>query len=696
MGNGTLKGTIVKGSAGGGGTAATTSFEPTATITSENVQAAIEEVDSSLSDITKDIAAISGLGGYINSYDFGTATPTQQALTDYALTQIPNITALEVFNGTRVKNLFDNHIWILTNTPNTIPPVFEWADNGFDTVGIASNTVAGLVKGRATNGGLTIASDGTAAVTGFNTKYDKSGGVLSGDISIERASSDTPSINLKSGTVNSILSANSSGIFLYRTYNNRLAYDNSANKWYVYKVGVAKELGLTDASEISYSGTLSSTTVKNAIEEVDAKTEAVAGDLADTEINGVAIAGKNNTCDDLGIQGKLTEGSGIKIDEVVTSPVKFLMSTKNDVNSPVEDISGAPLGFLQMNPTNYVLGPELYANSTIKSIGSKYVQYSPAYISKGSFDWSKLNMGTGPFTVTFRRLLTKDSIDATDNYIIYSDRRGSSYDYGIRSDGSFWCDYWNATAGIPIIKNVIEEIKLTRLEDGTYEWYKNGTKLGTDQNILKGLTVDFSFGKMLRLGDMKSSYPTVGFFISGLTITNTPYTGGNYTLSEDYPTTGVIVTTNTISAKCYFGEIYTADNSTAQTIPTGATYTKSTAFNTAGEYRGVTLDAANNKIILPSAGYYRVGVTGSSKLGSAGITLKTALFLNGVKVPNCQAIRKVNNANDESTVSFGGIVKVDTANSEIDVRVAHDQGGDISLTTVFCNLNALYIGDLSL
>lgn len=48
MGNGTLKGTIVKGSAGGssGGTAATTSFEPTATITSDNVQDAIEEVDA--------------------------------------------------------------------------------------------------------------------------------------------------------------------------------------------------------------------------------------------------------------------------------------------------------------------------------------------------------------------------------------------------------------------------------------------------------------------------------------------------------------------------------------------------------------------------------------------------------------------------------------------------------------------------
>ena len=332
---------------------------------------------------------------------------------------------------------------------------------------------------------------------------------------------------------------------------------NGTLKGTIVKGGAGGSGGGGTAATTSFAptATITSDNVQDAVEEVDAKAiaadakaEAVAGDLSDTEINGVAIAGKNNTCADLGIQGKLTEGSGIQIDEVVTAPVKFLMSTKNDVNFPVEDISGAPLGFLQMNPTNYVLGPELYANSTIKSIGAMSDYYNPVYISKGSFDWSKLNMGTGPFTVTFRRLLTKDNIYPTNNYIIYSDRRGSSYDYGIRSDGSFWCDYWNKTAGIPIIKNVIEEIKLTRLEDGTYEWYKNGTKLGTDQNILKGLTVDFSFGKMLRLGDHASSFETVGFFISGLTITNTPYTGGNYTLSKDYPTTGVIVTTNTISA----------------------------------------------------------------------------------------------------------------------------------------------------
>ena len=33
---------------------------------------------------------------------------------------------------------------------------------------------------------------------------------------------------------------------------------------------------------------------------------------------------------------------------------------------------------------------------------------------------------------------------------------------------------------------------------------------------------------------------------------------------------------------------------------------------------------------------------------------------------------------------------------KVDVRVAHDQGGDVSLTTIFGSLNAFYISDLTL
>ena len=140
---------------------------------------------SDLNTINNRLNAAEGIGGYLQAYDFGVDTPTATQLNDYALSQIQSIsTPSEIFNGTRVKNTFNNNLWVLTNTPNTIPPVFEWTNNGLDTVSIATTATAGVVKASAANGGLTIASDGTASVNGFNDKYDKTGGTITGNVRI--------------------------------------------------------------------------------------------------------------------------------------------------------------------------------------------------------------------------------------------------------------------------------------------------------------------------------------------------------------------------------------------------------------------------------------------------------------------------------------------------------------------------------
>jgi hypothetical protein len=72
------------------------------------------------------VDAANGSGGFIPPYDFGTATPTQNALTNYALGTIGITEPLEIFNGTKVQNLNDNRVWQLANTPNTTPPIFSW------------------------------------------------------------------------------------------------------------------------------------------------------------------------------------------------------------------------------------------------------------------------------------------------------------------------------------------------------------------------------------------------------------------------------------------------------------------------------------------------------------------------------------------------------------------------------------------
>jgi hypothetical protein len=121
--------------------------------------------------------ALEGRGGPIAAHDFGTATPTQHSLTQYACESIwgeggafawnaadprsslytlagTTHTAGEIFNSTWVRNTYAsdgthpvNHRMVLSNTPNTEPPVFSWEDVGVDTVALASNNTPGIVKG---------------------------------------------------------------------------------------------------------------------------------------------------------------------------------------------------------------------------------------------------------------------------------------------------------------------------------------------------------------------------------------------------------------------------------------------------------------------------------------------------------------------------------------------------------------------
>lgn len=134
-------------------------------ITDDNKGATMAE----LTPIAQDVEALKGAGGALTAYDFG-AAPTQEQLTKYAVDQIwvgntnwawnaenpaastftdangVSRTAAEIFNSTWVNNLSDNTRWQLTNTQNTEPKVFEWANVGRDIVAIANPTTAGIVR----------------------------------------------------------------------------------------------------------------------------------------------------------------------------------------------------------------------------------------------------------------------------------------------------------------------------------------------------------------------------------------------------------------------------------------------------------------------------------------------------------------------------------------------------------------------
>lgn len=397
--------------------------------------------------------------------------------------------------------------------------------------------------------------------------------------------------------------------------------------------------------------------------------------IIDAFINGISLLGKDNTCDDLGLQCKLEAGNNTTLTQTTTTVNKLLM--KFTSASGIQDISDDPVTFNIIGTPIY--GPALYTNSTNQSLTFQNYDSRITFAS----GVSKLNAIK---TISFR-----------------CSRTGGQYTRGIIFSNSNGVDQIRTTGFTAGTGTIGGDWGTSLPYDGTPYDLAFSKQEGTELWVLKDgvkiaiITVpsDFVFDLSTTNYACIHDNITAGTeSVSGIVCSTESL--GEYTPTQDYPVKASSIIKEAIACKNYFGELYTADNTNAQTIPSGTDYTKVTSPNTAGEYRGVTLDAANNKMILPSTGYYKVSVTASSKLGSAGVTLKSALFLNGIKVPNCQAIRKINNANDESTVSFGGIVKVDTANSEIDIRVSQSSGSDVSLTTVFCNLNVTYEGDLTL
>lgn len=141
-----------------------------------------------------------------------------------------------------------------------------------------------------------------------------------------------------------------------------------------------------------------------------------------------------------------------------------------------------------------------------------------------------------------------------------------------------------------------------------------------------------------------------------------------------------------------FAEIYVDNGSTAQTIPTGAAYTKLTGFATNGQSNNCTADAANDKITITKTGRYFV-ICSIGASSDTVATFKFAAFLNGVEQGNVHTHRKYANANDVGACTLSGIVDVTTASWDLDVRAAHDDGGNVDFTPTYMNLTITYLGE---
>jgi hypothetical protein len=164
-------------------------------ISAETARAVSEESGLSLgiAEISQDVSALKGVGGAIPHADLG-ISPSQESLTKYACEAIwgsggawtwnsanPSAStyavgglthsAVEIFNGTWLRNDADNHRQVLNNTPDSVPPVFDWADVGIDTVGIATDVAVGIVRA----GGVVSVNPVTGIMTFANANSTAAG-----------------------------------------------------------------------------------------------------------------------------------------------------------------------------------------------------------------------------------------------------------------------------------------------------------------------------------------------------------------------------------------------------------------------------------------------------------------------------------------------------------------------------------------
>jgi len=140
-----------------------------------------------------------------------------------------------------------------------------------------------------------------------------------------------------------------------------------------------------------------------------------------------------------------------------------------------------------------------------------------------------------------------------------------------------------------------------------------------------------------------------------------------------------------------FAEIYISDNDVAQTIGTGATYTKLTGTATNGAANNCTADGANTKITITKAGIYKISAHFDGKSDTANVEFEGAIFVDGTIQNNCRCKIEFVAADKNCSSSIVGLLDV-AATKDIDFRVRHDNGGDVDLTIGSANISVIQIG----
>lgn len=156
-----------------------------------------------------------------------------------------------------------------------------------------------------------------------------------------------------------------------------------------------------------------------------------------------------------------------------------------------------------------------------------------------------------------------------------------------------------------------------------------------------------------------------------------------------------LTSTGLITGLGTYAQIYLSDGVTTHAIPSGTSYTLINTFNTAqgvnGPSNDATADKANNKITLTRAGTYKIDFSINVSCGTNNVVTRVVVFAGGVEQPAIHAATKLATSGDPYNLAGNGMITV-AANTDIDLRVRHDNGGSVTYTPVYMTFNAHKIG----
>jgi hypothetical protein len=155
----------------------------------------------------------------------------------------------------------------------------------------------------------------------------------------------------------------------------------------------------------------------------------------------------------------------------------------------------------------------------------------------------------------------------------------------------------------------------------------------------------------------------------------------------DSAVSGTVFVWPTVRDVHSYGDIHVHDNSTAQSIPNGATYTKLTALDDSHSSYDCTSVPASSKITITRKGAYKVNASVSGYPGTANVTFEYAVFLGGVEQDQVHSEVKLGNANDRASTSMTGFIEVTSVPVDLDLRARHDDGAAVDFTYTYGSLN---------